>query len=65
MNKEVYVADPLDFLKNIIRGLRTTPVKQVNGGVLVREILDDSCISWAEFLQEMVDAAEGKNKPPL
>lgn len=50
--------DPLDYLKHIERSLREAPHKQVNGGVLVAEILVDSIDGWCEFLREVIATAE-------
>jgi hypothetical protein len=58
MSEEKFERVPLDYLKLIVKGLREAPRKSVNGGVLVAEILDDTCHAWAEFLSEMIDAAE-------
>jgi hypothetical protein len=54
----ITVRDDLDYLKNIERGLRTAPHKQVNGGVLVAEILVDSIDGWCEFLREVIATVE-------
>lgn len=50
----------LQNLKRIEEGLRTAKHKQINGGVLVAEILVDSIDNWCEFLRELIEVIESK-----
>ena len=52
-------------LKRIEEGLRTAKHKQVNGGVLVAEILVDSIDNWVEFLQELIQVVEKAGEPEM
>lgn len=62
---EKFEGNNLDYLKHIEKSLRTAPHKQINGGVLVAEILVDSIDGWCEFLREIIATAEADTPPPL
>ncbi len=57
-----FVRDPFDYLATIEKVLREAPRVEKNGGVLVAQIPDDTCIAFYEFLHELLEGLEKAEK---
>ena len=53
-----YTRDNLDYLKTNLKMLRSAPLEEKNGGVLIAQIPIASLDPFCEFLEEVIKATE-------